>query len=263
MARGCWDDFTDKFGFGDGDLSEVRDFNARDLIVKKLNELLKKYVAISYDRPGMHNSCLIVIFERREDWTDEQYIKGFQSDFVKNVDLQNTDFPKDQEIQDLIDDCYVEVDKMPDSDPTCKACGTTELLVPHPEPTTLSEERPMMCADCLLAYWRSKLGHSNSEPIPKGDPVARKPTKESGEVAKKDRLLDRRLVSIEVMSEQEMDEMGWKGDLPPVVLTFEGGYKVFPSRDSEGNGPGVLMVNNNVGRFFTLLVREENEEVHG
>lgn len=192
-----------------------------------------------------------------------QYFEGMDSGLIKDVDLlQDTDFLKDHDIQHLINECYVEVDKMPDSDSTCKACGTTELLVPHPEPTTLSEERPMMCADCLLAYWRSKLGHSNSEPIPKGDSsVARKPKKEMGR--SKDRLLGRRLISIEVMSEQEMDEMGWEGYLPPVVLTFEGGYKVFPSKDSEGNRPGVLMVNNNVGRFFTLLVREENEEVHG
>lgn len=106
MARGRWSDFTNKCGFGGGDLSEVRDFNARDLIVNKLNELLKKYVAISYDRPGMHNSCLIVIFEQRKGWPVERYLEGFESGFVEDVDLQNTDFPKDQEIQHLINECY-------------------------------------------------------------------------------------------------------------------------------------------------------------
>lgn len=41
------------------------------------------------------------------------------------------------------------------------------------------------------------------------------------------------------MTEEYMDYLGWSGS-PPPVISFSNGEKVYPSQDSEGNGPGVL-----------------------
>jgi hypothetical protein len=116
MARGRWNDFTSNAGFSDGDLSEPRDFKVRDLLVKKLNRLLKTHIAISYDRPGMHNCCFILIYERREGWPVKRYLEGDESGFVKDVDLRRTDFPEDKNIQEMIDETYEEVNN-PSLDP--------------------------------------------------------------------------------------------------------------------------------------------------
>ena len=114
---------------------EIRDFNARDLIVKKLNELLKKYVAIPYDNRESHHYS-ILIFEQRKGWPAERYLEGFESGFVEDVDLQNTDFPEDREIQDLIDGCYNEMSdgvenvvKDADEPVTCPACDGEGVLL--------------------------------------------------------------------------------------------------------------------------------------
>ena len=64
MARGTIVDFTNKYGFSDGEAVEDRDFLARDELVKLLNAstVLQEYRAVAYDRPGMHNACLILFF---------------------------------------------------------------------------------------------------------------------------------------------------------------------------------------------------------
>ena len=65
MARGSWDDFRSKFGFGDGATYEDRDFKARGIIVRALNKTAAfkkaKVKAIEYDRAGIHNPCLILL----------------------------------------------------------------------------------------------------------------------------------------------------------------------------------------------------------
>jgi len=65
MATETWDDFTDKYGFRDGASVEPRDFEARSTLVEVLNDhtAMKKagLQAFEYDRPGLHNPCLVVV----------------------------------------------------------------------------------------------------------------------------------------------------------------------------------------------------------
>lgn len=69
MATGTWEDFTNKYGFSDGAGVEPRDFEARARLVEMLNdhEGMKTtgLRALEYDRPGLHNPCLLVVVERR------------------------------------------------------------------------------------------------------------------------------------------------------------------------------------------------------
>lgn len=80
MAQGTWDDFTDKYGFGDGCQLEDRDFAAREVLVRLLNEqpemMAAKMRAIKYDRPGVHNSCLVLISPVVEGKSDEELLKA-------------------------------------------------------------------------------------------------------------------------------------------------------------------------------------------
>ena len=65
MATGTWEDFTDKYGFRDGACVESRDFAARSRLVEVLNDhaAMKAagLLAFEYDRPGLHNPCLVVV----------------------------------------------------------------------------------------------------------------------------------------------------------------------------------------------------------
>ena len=59
-----WDDMQDKWGFSDGD-QEPRDAQAcRTVYLQAVNHLLEleesAYRYVPYDRPGQHNSCLVV-----------------------------------------------------------------------------------------------------------------------------------------------------------------------------------------------------------
>ncbi len=71
MARGSWDDFTSKYGFNDGASTEERDWRVRDILVRMLNERQEMtdagVRAEAYDRPGLHNGCLIVLVKTSAD----------------------------------------------------------------------------------------------------------------------------------------------------------------------------------------------------
>src|SRR5712692_858626 len=75
MATGSWKDFTDKYGFSDGASVEQRDFEARARLVEMLNghEVMKSagLRALEYDRPGLHNPCLVVVVEGQPKPTEE------------------------------------------------------------------------------------------------------------------------------------------------------------------------------------------------
>lgn len=115
MSRGTFEDFTDKYGFEDGESIEPRDYQARDAICRGLNKLLKKHVVVPFDRSGMHNSCMILIFERREGWKDAKYLTG-KVEPKQHADL-SADLPDEFEIADLIDECYDEIDEGLDGEP--------------------------------------------------------------------------------------------------------------------------------------------------
>lgn len=65
MAHGTWDDFTDKYGFSEGEMVEERDYLVRTELVRMLNELpamkAQGFRAVEFDRNGCHNDCIIEI----------------------------------------------------------------------------------------------------------------------------------------------------------------------------------------------------------
>lgn len=59
-----WDDMQDKWGFGDGDQTPPDAQACRTVYLQAVNHLLElegsAFRYVLYDRPGMHNSCLVV-----------------------------------------------------------------------------------------------------------------------------------------------------------------------------------------------------------
>ena len=108
MARGTWNDFTTKYGFDDGAQTEGRDYRARDAIVEALNNLPAfkegNIRAVGYDRPGMHNSCLILLLDMGSgDMTDEELTKRY----LTNEDIHEVDLPEgDYELEEIIAEAY-------------------------------------------------------------------------------------------------------------------------------------------------------------
>ena len=111
MARGSWnDDFSSKWGFNDGASSEHRDFLARDRIVEKLNALPEfhaaKVTAVAYDRPGCHNSCMVLLFPNPDGLSPEALIeaRGDLCGLPEGVDREKID--------EITHEAYDEVDEM-------------------------------------------------------------------------------------------------------------------------------------------------------
>lgn len=94
MATGTWDDFTSKYGFCDGETVEERDFQARKRLVRLLNALpaFKELRAIEYDRPGMHNPCLIIILPNRNGESDTELLTEWQSRRTEGCGLPDGDY---------------------------------------------------------------------------------------------------------------------------------------------------------------------------
>ena len=73
---GHWNlgDFTDKYGFSDGASVERRDFEARARLVEMLNDhkVMKSagLRALEYDRPSLHNPCLVVVVKGQRKPTE-------------------------------------------------------------------------------------------------------------------------------------------------------------------------------------------------
>jgi hypothetical protein len=91
MAIGTWEDFTSKWGFNEGASTEIRDYEARALIIAELNEMTgvraAKIRAIEYNRPGFHNSCLILILPNPEGRSDADLVTAWKANKLEVVDL--------------------------------------------------------------------------------------------------------------------------------------------------------------------------------
>jgi hypothetical protein len=89
MARGTWEDFTNKYGFGDGEQVEERDFLARKHLLNLLNDtaLFKSrgVRAIGYDRPGMHNSCLVILLPNPDGKNDADLLETWLANELKEL----------------------------------------------------------------------------------------------------------------------------------------------------------------------------------
>lgn len=55
-------------------------------------------------------------------------------------------------------------------------------------------------------------------------------------------FIGRSIKEIRHMTEEEMEAEQWIGQNPPVVIVLDNGAKIYPSQDTEGNGPGVLFI---------------------
>jgi len=130
MARGSFDDdFTSKWGFNDGASSEGRDFLARDGIVRGLNKLLTKTVAVPFDRAGMHNACLILFFNRKDGLSPEQYLEASDEEECRAAEAiamtELSELPPDKdgcdfEMWELVNEVY---DELGDDVPPEEVCG--------------------------------------------------------------------------------------------------------------------------------------------
>ena len=104
--RGNWEDFAEKFGFNDGDGTEGRDYRARDILVGLLNEQPEmktaKVRAVAYDRPGVHNGCMILIAEGIEGESDEEFLRSVQLGTAPETLLPEME----ADLDDLIGEAY-------------------------------------------------------------------------------------------------------------------------------------------------------------
>lgn len=60
------------------------------------------------------------------------------------------------------------------------------------------------------------------------------------------------VAEVRLMTPKEMESLGWHED-PPLALVLENGTLLFPSRDVEGNGPGVFVMHGDLKRLDELV----------
>jgi len=106
MATGTWDDFTDKYGFRDGASVEPRDFEARSTLVAVLNDHAAMKAAglqaLEYDRPGLHNPCLVVVV-KGQDKSAVELLTSWLAGEIKEGQLPDE---MELEIFELVADAY-------------------------------------------------------------------------------------------------------------------------------------------------------------
>jgi len=113
MARGTFDDFTSKWGFSDGEMTEERDFQGRDKLCELLNareDVQENGIrVIPFDRPGLHNACMLVVLANEDGLTDEELLNRWGSDRIDEVSLPESVAPED--LCELICEAYAIVDE--------------------------------------------------------------------------------------------------------------------------------------------------------
>ncbi len=91
-----WSEMRTKFGFNDGSCTPPGLDLYREAYILAVNaiaaELCSTVRAVAYDRPGMHNWCLILFYPAKETaaWTDEQFTCGDPPDICEDI-LPETD----------------------------------------------------------------------------------------------------------------------------------------------------------------------------
>lgn len=67
------------------------------------------------------------------------------------------------------------------------------------------------------------------------------------------REISNEIKAIRTMTEAEMTREGWVHNDPPAVIELADGSLIYPSRDAEGNGPGMLFgFNANTGQTIAF-----------
>lgn len=109
MAIGTWDDFTGKFGFQDGAATDAEDFVARDHLVAALNEhpamKKEKITAVGWDRPGMHNGCIVLLFSNPHFWSANKLLKTWQRG-KQPLWFAEAQLPDGVDVNEMISDAY-------------------------------------------------------------------------------------------------------------------------------------------------------------
>ena len=112
MARGTFDDFTSKWGFNDGEMTEERDYKARDKLCELLNareDVREKGIrVIPFDRPGVHNGCLLIVLPNENGLTDEELIGKWKTDRIDEVGLPES---ATDDLWEVIAEAYAIVDE--------------------------------------------------------------------------------------------------------------------------------------------------------
>jgi len=106
MATGTWDDFTDKYGFCDGASVEPRDFEARSTLVEVLNDhpavKAAGLQALEYDRPGLHNPCLVVVV-KGQGWSAAELLNSWLAGEIEQAPLPDE---LELKISELVAEAY-------------------------------------------------------------------------------------------------------------------------------------------------------------
>lgn len=121
MAKGSWSDFTDKYGFNDGEALEDRDFAARDYLIELLNDLsvfkTRGVRAVGYDRPGFHNACLVILLPNPARRSDAELLKDWLANQLKELPdgivNEMVESDPDWDVNNLIGEAYATVDAQP------------------------------------------------------------------------------------------------------------------------------------------------------
>lgn len=100
-----WNEMRDKYGFSDGNTVPVEAETCRTVYVRVLNVLLEKEKSNTrvqaFDRPGVHNYCLIICVEAKAKNKDKEVNDQFMDNaFNIAIEIAN----------DLALDDYVEVE---------------------------------------------------------------------------------------------------------------------------------------------------------
>ena len=67
----------------------------------------------------------------------------------------------------------------------------------------------------------------------------------------KDQLLNRKIVDVRYLSQEEADDLDWTER--PVVIHLDDGNLIYASADDEGNGAGALFTNNQANPVLPVL----------
>ncbi len=67
-----------------------------------------------------------------------------------------------------------------------------------------------------------------------------------------DDLIGKKVKGIRPLTKKELEYEGWDDNQYVPCIEFDDGTIVFPSQDSEGNGPGSLFGKNSEGGAFSL-----------
>lgn len=91
-----WDEMTSKYGFNDGESIPEGIEIYRDIYIRTVNKLASGYGskvrAYGYDRPGVHNWCMVLFREASSVTEDEELADG----------------PMEAAIDDVKNNCYLD-----------------------------------------------------------------------------------------------------------------------------------------------------------